>query len=74
MTHEEHLLGGLDLLLPGEEDEDVAQRLGDVDLQHGHHHGVEVVRLRRLRVVDVDRVAPTGDTEHWRIVKELEQA
>ena len=40
------LLAGLDLLLPCQEDEDVARGLGDVDLQRRHHRGVQVVGLR----------------------------
>ena len=58
----QRLLRRLDLLLPREEDENVsgAGGLGDVDLEHGDHRGLQVVGLGRLRVHDVDGVAPPG--------------
>ena len=34
--------------LSGEEDEDVPDGLGDVDLEHRHHAGLQVVRLGSL--------------------------
>ena len=48
VPHLQHLLGCLYLLLPGEEDEDVSGRLTHVDLEHGHHGRVQIVRLRSL--------------------------
>ena len=39
----QHLHTGLDLLLPREKDKNVpGQRLGDVDLQDGHYHGIQI--------------------------------
>ena len=53
-----------------EEDEHVAgQRLRDVDLQRRHHRGLDVVRLGRLGVHDVHRVAPPRDVEDGRVVE-----
>lgn len=31
------------LYLPGEKHQDVSSRLGDVDLQHRHHTGLQVI-------------------------------
>lgn len=44
-AYHEQLLTRLDLLLAGEEDQDVPKGLGDVDLQHRDHASVQVVRL-----------------------------
>lgn len=64
------LLGGVDLVLAGEEDEDVAVRGGGrVDLEDRGDGGVEVVGLGLLGVVDVDGVPAAGDVEDGRAVK-----
>ena len=50
----------LDLLLAGEEDEDVALRLAQVDLHNGADGRLEVVALGLGRVEDLDRVQTAG--------------
>ena len=67
----QRLLRGLNLLLAGEEDEDVAVRLRYMDLQHGDHARLEIVSLGRLGIQDVDGVAPARDVEHRRVIKVL---
>ena len=59
----EDLAGRVDLLLAGEEEEDVAGRFGEVDLHHGDEGRVEVVRLGRLGVEDLDGEGAAGDGE-----------
>lgn len=59
----EQLLRRLNLLLACQEDEHIPRRLADVDLQRGHHRSVQVVRLGRLGVEDVHRVAAARDPE-----------
>lgn len=71
-AHLQHFCRRFDLLLAGEEDEDVAGRLRGVDLQHRHHGGVDVVRFRRLRVEHVDAVAAAGNAENGRVVEKLQ--
>jgi hypothetical protein len=67
----QNLGGRVDLVLAGEEDENVARRLRDVHLQRSDDDGVEVVGLGRLGVENVDRVAAAGNVENWRAVKVL---
>ena len=64
-------MSSFNFLLSREEDENVTERLTDVDLQHRHHHRIDVVCLRSLRVVDVHWVAAAWDPEYWSIIKEL---
>ncbi|KAJ7457654.1 hypothetical protein B0H11DRAFT_2062944, partial [Mycena galericulata] len=59
----DRLLEALDVLLPGEEDEDVARRLVDVDLEEGAQGGVDVVRLPLRAVVDLDWVLSALDVD-----------
>jgi len=70
-TYKQHLVSGFNLLLSCEEDEDVAERLTDMNLKYWDDDRVDVVRLRSLCVVDVDRITTSRDPEDWRIVKEL---
>ena len=50
----EQLLGRFNLLLAGEKDQDVPEGLGYVDLEHGNHHGVNVVCFGRLHTSSPD--------------------
>ena len=60
-----------DLLLTGQEDENIAEWLRHVNLQNGDDASVDVVSLRSFRVVNVDGESATRDSENRRLVKEL---
>ncbi len=62
-----NLAGYLDVFLPGHEDEDVARREREMDLQDLLDGAVDVVLARRLRVEGLDRERPPGDGERRRI-------
>ena len=65
----EDLARGVDLLLTGQEEQDVALRLGEVDLHDGNEGGVEVVRLGLLGVEDLDGEGAAGDGEDGALVE-----
>uniref|UniRef100_A0A8R7K0H9 Uncharacterized protein n=1 Tax=Triticum urartu TaxID=4572 RepID=A0A8R7K0H9_TRIUA len=67
----QQLFHRLDLLLPREEQQDVAGGLLDVQLQDRDDGGGDVVRLRRRGVVDVHLVPPPGDLEDGGLVEEV---
>ena len=52
------------------EDEDVATRLGNVDLQDRDNACVQIVRLGGLGVVDVDGIPSSWDCCKAQIIKE----
>ena len=56
-------------LLAGEEDEDIALRLTQVDLHDGADGRLEVVSLRLWRVEDLDRVEAAGHLHERRGVE-----
>ena len=61
----------LNLLLAREEDEDVARRLAEVDLDRGADGGLEVVALRLLRVEDLHREGAAGHVDSRAVVEVL---
>mmetsp|Transcript_15244 Transcript_15244/g.32018 ORF Transcript_15244/g.32018 Transcript_15244/m.32018 type:complete len:437 (-) Transcript_15244:1676-2986(-) len=65
----DRVYGLLDLLLPGKENQDVPQRLCEMDLEDGDNASVEVIRLWGLCVVNANRVASTRDVENGRVVE-----
>ena len=60
----EHLARGVDLLLPSEEKQDVALRLGEVNLHDGDQRGVHVVLLGSTRVQDFHGEGAARDGEY----------
>lgn len=67
------LLRGFDLVLTGQEDEDVTARLGRMNLEDGRDGGVEVVRFGLRGVENVDGVATTGNCERRRVSRGKEE-
>ncbi|KRY55600.1 hypothetical protein T03_17706 [Trichinella britovi] len=67
----EHFAGGVDLLLAGQEDQNIARRFGQVDLHDGDQRRVQIVGLRFAGVQHFDRKCASGYCENRRLVEVL---